>query len=174
MDPREFLKYYRYDNRLVTGAYYSTSAIKAEPGDTIGVVLLNLGGPDKIEDIEPFLYNLFMDPAIIDMPFGGILRHGLSKFFSRIRSKRAGKDYEVIGGGSPINKLTREQAENLESILNNQFGEPAGVRFRVYMAMRYWHPTSEEAAKKMQADNVKKVVLLPLYPQYSKTTTGSS
>lgn len=174
MDPREFLKYYRYDNRLVTGAYYSTSAIKAEPGDTIGVVLLNLGGPDKIEDIEPFLYNLFMDPAIIDMPFGGILRHGLSKFFSRIRSKRVGKDYEVIGGGSPINKLTREQAENLESILNNQFGEPAGVRFRVYMAMRYWHPTSEEAAKKMQADNVKKVVLLPLYPQYSKTTTGSS
>ncbi len=174
MNPREFLKTYRYDTRLVTGAYYSDTAVKAETGDTIGVVLLNLGGPDKIDDVEPFLYHLFMDPAIIDMPFGGILRHGLSKLISRTRSKKVGKDYETIGGGSPINKLTQEQRQHLESVLNQKFGRSAGVQFRVYIAMRYWHPTSEEAAQKMRDDNVNKVVLLPLYPQYSKTTTGSS
>lgn len=174
MHPGEFLKRYRYDERLVTGAYYPSAPIKAEPGDTIGVVLMNLGGPEKIEDVGPFLYNLFMDPAIIDIPFRGILRHWLSKLISTTRSKKVSKDYEVIGGGSPITQLTREQAENLESLLNRLYGESTGVNFRVYIAMRYWYPTSEEAAQHMQADQVNKVVLLPLFPHYSKTTTGSS
>lgn len=174
MDARTFLKKYRYDERLVTGRYFPSSPIKAKAGETIGVVLMNLGGPNKIADVEPFLYNLFMDPAIIDIPFSGILRHWLSKFISTRRSKKVGKDYECIGGRSPINKLTREQAKELESTLNQLFGDPAGVRFRVYVAMRYWHPTSEEAVQQMQKDKVDKVVLLPLYPHYSKTTTGSS
>jgi ferrochelatase len=85
-----------------------------------------------------------------------------------------GHDYQKIGGGSPINRLTREQAESLERELNQSYGKAAGVKFRVYIAMRYWHPTTEEAAAQMQRDGVTKVVLLPLYPQYSKTTTGSS
>jgi ferrochelatase len=85
-----------------------------------------------------------------------------------------GHDYQKIGGGSPINKLTREQAENLERELNQSYGKASGVKFRVYIAMRYWHPTTEEAAAQMQRDAVTKVVLLPLYPHYSKTTTGSS
>ncbi|MFQ5651195.1 MAG: ferrochelatase [bacterium] len=174
MDARTFLTLYRYDERLISGQYYPTGPIKAETGDTIGVVLLNLGGPDTLEEVEPFLYNLFMDPAIIDMPFGGILRHWLSRFISSKRSQKVGRDYEVIGGGSPINRLTREQAESLESALHRMFGDFAGVRFRVYIAMRYWRPTSEDAAKRMRADGVDKVVLLPLYPHYSKTTTGSA
>lgn len=174
MNAREFLKRYKYDDRLVKGNYYPAAPVEAEPGDTIGVVLMNLGGPDKLEDVEPFLYNLFMDPAIIDMPVGGTLRHWISKLISTTRSKRVGRYYEEIGGGSPINRLTRQQAELLEKDLNWRFGEPAGVTFRVYIAMRYWHPTSEEAAEQMGADGVKEVVLLPLYPQYSKTTTGSS
>jgi len=174
MDAREFLKHYKYDDRLITGKYYPSDPIQAKAGDTIGVVLMNLGGPDKLEDIEPFLYNLFMDPAIIDMPIGGIFRHWLSKYISTNRSKKVGKDYAKIGGGSPINRLTKEQAENLEVTLNRLFGAESGVTFKVYIAMRYWHPTAEEAAKKMQRDGVDKVVLLPLYPHYSKTTTGSS
>lgn len=174
MNAREFLKYYRYDDRLVNGKYYPLQPLQVEAGDKIGVVLLNLGGPRKQDDIEPFLYNLFMDPAIIDMPIKGIFRHWISKYISTTRSKKVGRDYEVIGGGSPINELTEEQAQNLEETLNRRFGKPAGVTFRVYIAMRYWYPTSEEAAEQMQKDGIDKVILLPLYPHYSKTTTGSS
>jgi ferrochelatase len=174
MTPREFLKQYQYDERLVTGRYYPGGPLAVQPGDRVGVVLLNLGGPDKAEDVEPFLYNLFMDPAIIDIPLKGTLRHWLCQFISSRRSKSVAKDYEVIGGGSPINRLTREQAASLEGLLNEQFGKKAGVTFRTFIAMRYWHPFSEEAARQMQAEGIDKVVLLPLYPQYSKTTTGSS
>lgn len=174
MDARTFLKHYRYDERLITGRYFIPEPLRVSAGETVGVVLLNLGGPEKLADIEPFLYELFMDPAIIDMPFKGILRHGLSKLISSRRSQKVGKDYQKIGGGSPLNRLTREQAENLERRLNDVYGKSAGVNFKVYMAMRYWHPTSEEAAAEMQKDGVDKVLLLPLYPHYSKTTTGSS
>jgi len=174
MHPREFLKHYQYDNRLITGDYYESQPVQAEPGDTIAVVLLNMGGPDKLSDIEPFLYNLFMDPAIIDIPLRGVFRHWISSWISSKRSAKVAHDYLKIGGGSPINRLTREQASSLELALNRRFGRAAGVTFRVYMAMRYWHPTSEEAAQQMKQDGVTKVVLLPLYPQYSKTTSGAS
>ena len=174
MTPRDFLKRYRYDERLVTGAYFPSDPLPIERGDKVGVVLMNLGGPHEQGDVEPFLYNLFMDPAIIDIPVGGVLRHWLSRAISKTRSKSVGKDYEVIGGGSPINSLTQEQAESLEALLNERYGQAAGAQFRTYIAMRYWKPTSEEAARQMRADGIGKVLLLPLYPQYSKTTTGSS
>ena len=174
MTPLEFLKGYSYDRRLVTSAFFSSDPLRIERGDTVGVVLFNLGGPEKGEDIAPFLYNLFMDPAIIDIPVGGRLRHWLCRLISRRRSKIVGKDYDAIGGGSPINRLTREQARSLEERLMRDYGRAEGVVFRTYPAMRYWHPLSEEAAMKMQRDGVTKVVLLPLYPQYSKTTTGAS
>ncbi len=174
MTPREFLKRYRYDKRLVTGEYFSRQPLTIEQGDRIGVVLLNLGGPNKREDVAPFLYNLFMDPAIIDIPLGGVLRHWLCKYISSRRSQRVGDDYDQIGGGSPINRLTREQARTLETRLQRQYGDDAGAQFRTYIAMRYWHPLSEETADEMKRDGINKVVLLPLYPQYSKTTTGSS
>ena len=174
MTPRDFLKQYQYDKRLVTGAYFPSAPLSIEPSDKIGVVLMNLGGPRSRDEVEPFLYNLFMDPAIIDIPVGGVFRHWLSRAISKTRAKSVGKDYEVIGGGSPINQLTEEQAASLEALLNEQYGQAAGVQFRTYIAMRYWKPESEETAQRMQADGINKVVLLPLYPQYSKTTTGSS
>lgn len=174
MTPREFLSKYRYDERLVTGEYFASEPLSIRRGDRIGVVLMNLGGPEKREDVAPFLYNLFMDPAIIDIPLPGFLRHVLCKIIASRRSRHVGEDYEVIGGGSPINRLTREQARTLENLLQREYGDKAGVKFRTYIAMRYWHPLSEEAAERMTRDGVNKVVLLPLYPQYSKTTTGSS
>ena len=174
MTPRQFLKEYEYDERLVTGEFFSFEPLRVERGDKVGIVLMNLGGPNSREDVAPFLYNLFMDPAIIDIPLGGKLRHWLCNFIARRRSQHVGEDYEVIGGGSPINRLTREQARTLAKHLNRKFGSDSGVEFRTYIAMRYWHPTSEEAADEMRADGINKVVLLPLYPQYSKTTTGSS
>lgn len=174
MTPLQFLRRYQYDQRLVTGQFFPSEPLQIERGDRIGVVLLNLGGPACGEDVAPFLYNLFMDPAIIDIPVRGIVRHWLCRLIASRRSKSVQKDYEVIGGGSPINRLTREQARSLEALLNDRYGKPAGVSFKTYIAMRYWHPFSEEAAAQMQQDGIDKVVLLPLYPQYSKTTTGAS
>ncbi len=182
MTPREFLRRYNNENysedsRIVNGRFYPTSKLGVEPGDTVGVVLLNLGGPDAPEAVEPFLYNLFMDPAIIDIPVGGIFRHWLCKLIANRRSKSVAEDDLDISddSGSPINPLTRDQAEKLEADLNDRYGpEAGGVDFKTYIAMRYWEPFSEEAAAQMQADGVDKVVLLPLYPQYSKTTSGAS
>lgn len=174
MTPRQFLSKYKYDQRLVTGKYFSSEPLRVERGDRVGVVLLNLGGPERREDVAPFLYNLFMDPAIIDIPLPKSFRHWLCRFVSRKRAEVVAKDYEVIGGGSPINRLTREQARSLEVLLNEKYGRAADVSFTTYIAMRYWHPFSEEAAEAMAKDGINKVVLLPLYPQYSKTTTGSA
>ncbi|MEM1044262.1 MAG: ferrochelatase [Bacteroidota bacterium] len=174
MTPREFLKVYNYDKRLITGGYYSQQPVSVEPGDRVGVVMMNLGGPMKEEDVEPFLYNLFMDPAIIDIPVPKRPRHWLSRLISRKRAKFVGEDYKMIGGNSPINQLTREQAEALESRLNARYGPITGATFHTYVAMRYWLPSSEDCAEQMDADGIDKVVLLPLYPHYSKTTTGAS
>lgn len=174
MTAREFLKGYRYDERLVTGGYFSQEPVDVEAGDRVGVVMMNLGGPMAEEDVEPFLYNLFMDPAIIDIPLPKALRHWLSRFIASKRSKSVGEDYRLIGGNSPINRLTREQAQALEKRLNARFGPTTGATFHTYIAMRYWKPFSEDCARQMKEDGIDKVVLLPLYPQYSKTTTGAS
>ena len=174
MTPRQYLKTYQYDSRLVTGGYYPADALSVGRGDTIGVVLFHLGSPDAAESVRPFLYNLFMDPVLLDLPGGGIARPWLSRLMASICAKSVRKEYEAIGGGSPVNRLAEEQAESLETLLNSRYGQAAAVTFRTYVAMRYWHPFSEEAARQMRRDGVDKVVLLPLFPQYSKTTTGSA
>ena len=134
-----------------------------------GVVLLNLGGPDSLEAVEPFLFNLFSDPDIIDFPFSFLFRKRLAKIISTRRSPGVIKQYEEIGGKSPIRQLTEQQASLLEEELNQQ-----GVDARVYVAMRYWKPSTEEVLDAIDRDGVSRVVLLPLYPQYSKATTVSS
>ncbi len=180
MTPQDVVSKYKFDERMVTGEFFPDDPLRVEKDDHVGVVLMNMGGPDTLEAIKPFLYNLFMDPAIIDLniplinvPLPGYLRHLLCSAISYFRADAKKEEYEAIGGGSPINELTREQAERLESALNEYSGGK-GLRFSTYVAMRYWKPFSEEAARSMMEDNVDKVVLLPLYPQYSKTTTGSS
>ena len=129
MTPRQFLKKYTYDSRLISGEYFSSDPLDIKEGDRIGVVLFNLGGPFNTADVVPFLYNLFMDPAIIDMPVRGIWRHWLSSLIAKMRGKNVAKDYEQIGGASPINPLTEEQAEHLEKHLNEVYGTKAGVTF---------------------------------------------
>lgn len=176
MTPIRFSRQYSFDPKIVDGSYFSGEALDLEEGDHVGIVLLNLGGPKKSEDVQPFLYNLFMDPAIIDIPLKGLTRHLLCKLISSLRAKKVAEDYKRIDpkGGSPINPLTEAQSADLERSLNERFGAPNGVRFSTYIAMRYWHPFSEETAEAMKRDGVTKVVLLPLYPHYSKTTTGAS
>ncbi|MGH9643084.1 MAG: ferrochelatase [Terriglobales bacterium] len=135
----------------------------------VGVVLFQLGGPDSLAAVEPFLFNLFCDPDIIDFPFSRIGRRPLAKLISSTRAKKASQHYAVIGGGSPIRKFTEQQATALEAQLMRE-----GVDARCVVAMRYWHPFTAEAIAELEEARVDRVVLLPLYPQYSSTTTGSS
>ncbi|HEU0071087.1 MAG TPA: ferrochelatase [Alphaproteobacteria bacterium] len=128
------------------------------------VVLFNLGGPDSLDAVQPFLRNLFSDPAIISLP--NPLRWLIAKLISSRRAKTAQAIYARIGGKSPLRELTDEQARALEIQL--------GADHRVFVAMRYWHPFADETANAVKAYAPDKIVLLPLYPQYSGTTTGSS
>jgi protoporphyrin/coproporphyrin ferrochelatase len=135
----------------------------------IGVVLFQLGGPDTLEAIQPFLRNLFSDPDIIDFPGARLAREPLARLISISRAKKVQHHYSVIGGGSPIRHHTEQQARCLESKLIE-----SGVDARCFVAMRYWHPFTAEAIEQIRAAGCEGVVLLPLYPQYSRTTTGSS
>jgi len=133
------------------------------------VVLFQLGGPDSLEAIEPFLFNLFCDPDIIDFPFARIGRKPLAKLISSTRARKVQHHYATIGGGSPIRRFTEQQALALQLRLNE-----SGMDARCFVAMRYWHPFTAEAVEHVCAADCDEVVLLPLYPQYSSTTTGSS
>lgn len=135
----------------------------------VGVVLFQLGGPDTLEAIEPFLYNLFCDPEIIDFPFARIGRKPLAKLISATRARKVQRHYATIGGGSPIRRNTERQARALEVELCDQ-----GIDARCFVAMRYWHPFTSEAIEKVLESGCDEIVLLPLYPQYSSTTSGSS
>jgi ferrochelatase len=135
----------------------------------VGIVLFQLGGPDTLEAIEPFLYNLFCDPDIIDFPFARIGRKALAKLISTTRSRKVQHHYATIGGGSPIRPNTERQARALERELRKR-----GIDAHCFVAMRYWHPFTAEAIEQLRSADCDEVVLLPLYPQYSSTTTGSS
>ena len=134
----------------------------------IGVVLLQLGGPDSLENVEPFLYNLFCDPDIIDLPLAFLFRKGLARLISSRRASKVREYYKRIGSKSPILKLTRRQGAALESELRRR------INAKVYIGMRYWHPMTDQVVEDLSKDNIRRVVLLPLYPHFSRTTTGSS
>src|SRR5438270_982900 len=140
-----------------------------KPIRRVGVVLFQLGGPDTLEAVEPFLFNLFCDPDIIDFPFARIGRKPLAKLISTTRAKKVQHHYSTIGGGSPIRRFTEQQARALQLKLNG-----FGLDARCFVAMRYWHPFTSEAIEHLRRAKCDQVVLLPLYPQYSSTTTGSS
>jgi ferrochelatase len=133
----------------------------------IAVVLFNLGGPDSPAAVKPFLLNLFRDPAILRVPF--FIRPILAQIIARARVKPASENYAILGGKSPLLELTQEQAAALEAVLNRR-----GIEARVFIAMRYWHPFALETAREVKAWQPDEVFLLPLYPQYSTTTAGSS
>ncbi|MDB9314966.1 ferrochelatase [Spirulina sp. CS-785/01] len=134
----------------------------------IGVLLLNLGGPDELADVRPFLFNLFADPEIIRLPFPW-LQKPLAWLISTRRTKTSQENYKQIGGGSPLRQITEAQGEALEQQL-----QEAGQEAKIYVGMRYWHPFTEEAIAQIKRDNINKLVILPLYPQFSISTSGSS
>ncbi|HXA24267.1 MAG TPA: ferrochelatase [Acetobacteraceae bacterium] len=131
----------------------------------VAVVLFNLGGPDRPEAIQPFLLNLFTDPAILRVPF--FVRPILARLIARKRLQPATANYAMLGGRSPLLELTRSQAAALEARLPE-------FDAKCFVAMRYWHPLSDETAQAVTDWQPDEVILLPLYPHYSTTTTGSS
>ena len=133
------------------------------------VVLLQLGGPDSLDAVQPFLHNLFVDPDIIDLPGAFLFRRALARFISTRRAPKVQELYRNIGGRSPILSETQKQAESLKELLSKK-----GQDVPVEIAMRYWHPFTEETIKKLLSAGIQEVVLLPLYPHYSRATTGSS
>jgi ferrochelatase len=134
----------------------------------LGILLLNLGGPDKLEDVRPFLYNLFSDPELIRLP-SPLLQAPLAWLISTLRFKKSQRNYKKIGGYSPLRQITEAQAEALRSQLQLN-----GHAVNVYIGMRYWHPFTEEAIAQIKKDKIEELVILPLYPQFSISTTGSS
>ena len=133
------------------------------------VILFNLGGPDKLENVEPFLFNLFNDPAILNLP--GIIRYPLAKFIANRRTPVAKKIYEELGGSSPILKLTIDQSKELEKKLNqnNSLDE-----YKCFIVMRCWHPRAKKVVNEVRSFNPEEIILLPLYPQFSASTSASS
>ena len=134
------------------------------------MLLLNLGGPESLEDVKPFLYNLFADPDIIRLPPAlRFLQPFVATLISTLRAPKSQAAYASIGGGSPLRQITEEQGLELERAL-----EAKGLDAKVYVAMRYWNPFTHEAIKAIKRDNITQLVVLPLYPQFSISTSGSS
>ena len=136
----------------------------------VAVVLFNLGGPDSLEAVRPFLFNLLNDPAIIGLPWPA--RPLLAALISSRRDAEASANYAHMGGASPLLRETEAQARALEAVMSEQ--GPGGDEVRAFLAMRYWKPFTEDTARELAAWKPDEVVLLPLYPQFSTTTTGSS
>lgn len=131
-----------------------------------GIVLLNMGGPDSLDAIEPFLYNLFADRDLIHLPLGSVLQRPFARLISHFRAKKVRGNYAAIGGKSPLLRWTAGQAEGIARSL--------GPAFRPYVAMRYWQPRAEETLRQLAADGVERAVVVSMYPHYTGATTGSS
>ncbi|KAM7257607.1 hypothetical protein ACFE04_013348 [Oxalis oulophora] len=155
-----------FDEAVIESHSHASSVAE----DKVGVLLLNLGGPDTLNDVQPFLFNLFADPDIIRLPrLFRFLQKPLAKLISVLRAPKSKEGYSAIGGGSPLRKITDEQAQAIKMAL-----EVKNVDAHVYVGMRYWHPFTEDAIQQIKRDGITRLVVLPLYPQYSISTTGSS
>ncbi|HYL98054.1 MAG TPA: ferrochelatase [Blastocatellia bacterium] len=141
---------------------------EAEKQERIGVLLFNLGGPETLDEVKPFLYNLFSDPDIIRIRWGP-LRKAIAWFIATTRNKKSSGYYKKIGGGSPLREITDQQASALQASLAAE-----GVDAGVYVGMRCWNPLIEDALADIRREGIARLVVLPLYPQYSIATTGSS
>jgi len=142
--------------------------------ETIGVVLMNLGGPDSLKAVRPFLYNLFSDRNIIRLG-PSFMQKPLACLIATFRSKKTEQMYSLIGGKSPIVDITNAQAKALEEELKSKIQNlNSKITFKVYIGMRYWHPFIEEVVPDIYKNGIRRIVALTLYPHYSLTTTGSS
>ncbi len=132
----------------------------------VALILLNMGGPDSLEAVEPFLYNLFSDRELIQLPAGSLLQKPFARLISHFRAKKVVENYRAIGGKSPLLEWTRKQAEGIANLL--------GERFRPFVIMRYWRPRAEDVLTRIKEEGIQTAVVLSMYPHYTGATTGSS
>lgn len=132
----------------------------------IALILLNMGGPDSLESIEPFLYNLFSDRELIQLPAGVLLQRPFARIISYFRAKKVVENYRAIGGKSPLLEWTQKQAAGTAQRL--------GENYHPYVIMRYWHPRAEAVLAEIKAAGIESAVVLSMYPHYTGATTGSS
>lgn len=159
------------DDTLVDGGLSLTVDDSVAKQPKIGVLLLNLGGPEKSEDVEGFLYNLFADPDIIRLPAPlAPLQNLIALFISKRRAPKSRAAYNSIGGGSPILKYSVSQGNLVSKSLQERYD----IKAKTYIGMRYWYPFTEEALAEIQKDKIEALVIIPLYPQFSISTSGSS
>lgn len=173
MTPRDFLS--AYDPHALQPLEHtacSGAALSVAAGERVGIALLERGGPQSPDQIESFLYRLLMDPVAVDIPVGGNLRHWLCCSLARLHAGSMQSKYNMIGGSSPANRLVREQAHALQSLLKRR-ANAGTVSFRVYAALRHGTPSFEDTVRAMQQDDLDQVVLIPLHPHYSAATTGA-
>eukprot|EP00316_Scyphosphaera_apsteinii_P004633 CAMPEP_0119314286 /NCGR_PEP_ID=MMETSP1333-20130426/32303_1 /TAXON_ID=418940 /ORGANISM="Scyphosphaera apsteinii, Strain RCC1455" /LENGTH=516 /DNA_ID=CAMNT_0007319367 /DNA_START=39 /DNA_END=1590 /DNA_ORIENTATION=+ len=148
----------------------AASKLPVKAQDSVGVLLLNLGGPDNLDAVEPFLYNLFADPEIVTLPtFLQWMNKPLAWVIATSRAPSSREGYASIGGSSPQLATTLAQGRALVDVLARR-----GLKAKSYVAMRYWHPFTDEALAQVKADGIQRLVVLPLYPQFSISTSGSS
>jgi ferrochelatase len=150
--------------------------LKSKAGKSTGVLLLNLGGPDSLRAVKPFLFNLFSDREIIRLG-PAFLQRPIAYLISSLRAKKTEDAYSLIGGKSPIRDITFAQAEALEAALNqgrDSLIPDTSKQYKVFVAMRYWHPLIEKVIPELYESGIRKLLVLSLYPHYSVATTGSS
>lgn len=135
----------------------------------VAVLIINMGGPDSLDSVEPFLYEIFKDPALISLPLPKLIRNILAKLIIKRRLPKTREIYQKLGGKSPLLDITIKQSQLLENPLNNAHPD----KFRVFPAMSYWHPFIEEVWTQVMSDGFDRVVFLSLFPFYSTTTTGA-
>ena len=174
MTPFEYLRRFRSDWASLSGDAFGAGPLAVEPGDTVAVVLLGLGGPSSPDEAVPFLYSRLMDPAEVELRVPRFARQRLARHLAGRHGRRLAEAFELIGGSSPLRRHAEEQGRALERALADGYDPAAGAVFRVYVAMRHGDPSMEAARAQMRADGVTKVVLVPLQPHFSAATTGSS
>src|SRR5574340_314956 len=156
----------------------SELTLNCKADGSTGILLLNLGGPDSLGAVKPFLFNLFSDREIIRLG-PAFLQKPIAYLISSLRGKKTEEAYALIGGKSPICDITFAQAKALEEVLNRSganasAGSASQAELKVSVAMRYWHPLIEKVVPELYEHGIRRLIVLSLYPQYSVATTGSS
>ena len=174
MTPLAYLRTYRPDRAVLTGQAYDQGAVRVASGDVVGVVMMELGGPLRPDEVVPFLKSRLMDPVEVDLRVPRSLRPRAARFLARRLGRELRRSFELIGGCSPLRRHVSEQAAVLQRRLNDRFGAATGATFRTYVAMRHGDPSMETARRRMAEDGVTKVILLPLQPHFSASMAGSA
>ena len=137
--------------------------------DKCCAILLAMGGPDHTSGVQEYLYNIFSDRSIIQLPGGALMQKPFASLISRLRRKKVQHHYDLIGGSSPLLKWTQAQAMHVENVIRQDF-----PGFRTYVGMRYYRPYAVDVVQQAYADGFRQIYFIPMYPQYCKATTGSS